>query len=404
MANPIITVSSPKTNSEFPITRAVTSPVEWDHYYSGARSSKSRDNQMNGSQGLEYDVEEEGLDENFVYGRLSPVPAPLPDTVSLAEMEEYLPGYRFVGNRDVEMEEADVEYESSFHEFTFEHPLRLGEDFEDFSSCSYWDDYEADVSESCFEVSNGEDTDLEGPSEDYNVSNAYGDAPEYSASESPAGFKVNYSGYYASAECDESVDGFSGYEPEAHSECNTSGVYSDGSEYNGVIVEEAFEEYDEGQIEEEEFYDDESDDVRIEEPYSEVIDDHGTPSDDEMCMEQVLDCGVCSGLYFNSTDAPQNHEYSLEDYTSQGADVEFEEFPRRLETIPEVDESLGPFPYGYAEYVPEDTHVDEGFGAEDDFYPDEASLAVEEEEIGDENGPYFNDTQLDLAEVKYTFV
>ncbi|KAI7766123.1 hypothetical protein LZL87_001236 [Fusarium oxysporum] len=434
MAVPSITVSSPKTTSESPMTRASTSPIEWDHYYSGARFSENRDIEMNGPQGGEYDsvddVEEEGLDENFVYGRLSPVPAPRQDTRTLSEMNGYLHGYRFVGNRDIEMDEADVEYESLFHQFTFEHPFRHAEDFDGFSGCWCEDDYEADVSESCFEEYS-EESDVDGSSEDDNVSNTYGDAPEYSACESPAGFKGNYSGYYASTEYEESIDDLSGYEPEAHSWCNTSGCYSNNPEYNDVTVEKAvytiprrladmedtnwglrkrkFDEYEEGQIEEDkfeegEFDESESDGVQLEEPYPEVYDGYGTRSDDEMCMEHVLECDVCCDLNFNSTDAPQDHEYSLEAYTFQDDDVKFEEFPRRLQTISEVDEPLSPFPYGYADYVPEDPFVDGDFGAEDDFYPDEAGLAVEEEEGEDDNGPYFNDAQLDLAEVKYTFV
>ncbi|KAJ4084707.1 hypothetical protein NW761_009282 [Fusarium oxysporum] len=221
MAVPSITVSSPKTTSESPMTRAATSPIEWDHYYSGARFSENRDIAMNGPQGGEYDsvydVEEEGLDENFVYGRLSPVPAPRQDTRTLSDMNGYLPGYRFVGNRDIEMDKVDLEYESSFHEFTFEHPFRHAEDFEGFSGCWCEDDYEADVSESCFEESSEEYTEFDGSWEEDNVSNAYEDAPEYSVCESPAGFKGNDSGYYVSTEYEESIDDLSGYEPEAHS-------------------------------------------------------------------------------------------------------------------------------------------------------------------------------------------
>ncbi|KAJ4116334.1 hypothetical protein NW760_009451 [Fusarium oxysporum] len=429
MALPSITVSSPKTTSESPMTRAATFPIEWDHYYSGARFSENRDIAMSGPQGGEYDsvydVEEEGLDENFVYGRLSPVPAPRQDTRTLSDMNGYLPGYRFVANRDIEMDKVDLEYESSFHEFTFEHPFRHAEDFEGFSGCWCEDDYEADVSESCFEESSEEYTEFDGSWEEDNVSNAYEDAPEYSVCESPAGFKGNDSGYYVSTEYEESIDDLSGYEPEAHSWCNTSGFYSNDREHNDMTVEEAvytvprrlsnmedtnwglrkrkFDEYEEGQIEEDEFYEDESDDVQIEEPYPEVDDDYGTLSDDDMCMEHVLECGVCSDLDFNSTDTPQDHENSPEAYTFQDGDVEFEEFPQRLPTILEVDEPTSPFPPGYADYVPEDTYVDGCFGVEDEFYPDEAGLPVEEEGK-DYNGPYFNDAQLDLAEVKYTFV
>ncbi|ENH68858.1 hypothetical protein FOC1_g10014653 [Fusarium oxysporum f. sp. cubense race 1] len=349
MALPSITVSSPKTTSESPMTRAATSPIEWDHYYSGARFSENRDIAMNGPQGGEYDsvydVEEEGLDENFVYGRLSPVPAPRQDTRTLSNMNGCLPGYRFVGNRDIEMDKVDLEYESSFHEFTFEHPFRHAEDFEGFSGCWYEDDYEADVSESCFEESSEEYTDNDREHNDMTVEKAVYTVPRR---------------------------------------------LSNMEDTNWGLRKRKFDEYEEGQIEEDEFYEDESDDVQIEEPYPEVDDDYGTLSDDDMCMEHVLECGVCSDLDFNSTDTPQDHENSPEAYTFQDGDVEFEEFPQRLPTILEVDEPTSPFPPGYADYVPEDTYVDGCFGVEDEFYPDEAGLPVEEEGK-DYNGPYFND-------------
>ncbi|KAG7434550.1 hypothetical protein Forpi1262_v003909 [Fusarium oxysporum f. sp. raphani] len=367
MAVPSITVSSPKTTSESPMTRAATSPIEWDHYYSGARFSENRDIAMNGPQGGEYDsvydVEEEGLDENFVYGRLSPVPAPRQDTRTLSDMNGYLPGYRFVGNRDIEMDKVDLEYESSFHEFTFEHPFRHAEDFEGFSGCWCEDDYEADVSESCFEESSEEYTEFDGSWEEDNVSNAYEDAPEYSVCESPAGFKGNDSGYYVSTEYEESIDDLSGNDREHNDMTVEEAVYTvprrlaNMEDTNWGLRKRKFDEYEEGQIEEDEFYEDESDDVQIEEPYPEVEDDYGTLSDVDMCMEHVLECGVCSDLDFNSTDAPQDHENSPEAYTFQDGDVEFEEFPQRLPTILEVDEPTSPFPPGYADYVPEDTYL-----------------------------------------------
>ncbi|KAF4441533.1 hypothetical protein FACUT_2632 [Fusarium acutatum] len=395
MAVPIIAVSFSNATPGSLITRAVTSPVEWDHYYSGARFSENQDIKMNRPQGGEYgslyDVEEEGLDENFVYGRLSPVPAPRRESKTLSELNGYLPGYRFVGNRYVEMDEADVKYEGSFHEFTFEYPFLPAEDFERFSGCWREDDYEADVSEPCFEESSEENSDAGGSSGDDNVSNAHGNAPR---------------------------------------------KLSDMEDIYWGLRKRKFNDFEQGRIEEDEFEDDEfdedeSEDVRLEEPCPD-------PSDDEMDMEHVLDCG--SEFYFNSTDAPQDHEYSLEDYTFQGDDVKFEEFPRRLQTIPEVDEPESPFPYGYAEHVPEVTHADEGLGLRMTSimtklcslcsrkrvrttpilmkscllcnrkrvmmtrYTDEIVLGVEEEEGEDDNGPYFNDAQLDLAEVKYTFV
>ncbi|KAF5557953.1 hypothetical protein FPHYL_7548 [Fusarium phyllophilum] len=395
MAVPVITVSFPNTTPGSPMTRAVTSPVEWDHYYSGTRFSENQDIKMNVPRGIEndslYDVEEEGLDENFVYGRLTPVPAPERDSKTPSELDGYLPGYRFVGNRDAEMDEADVKYEGSFHEFTLEYPFLPAEDFEDFSGCWREDDYEADVSESCFEESSEESSDTGGSSGGDSVSRTI---------------------------------------PRRLSDIENS---------CWGLRKRKFDEYEQGQIEagefeEEEFDEDESNDVRLEESCPD-------PSDDEMDLEHVLECGCCSDFYFNSTDAPQDHEYSLQDFTFQGDDVEIEEFPRRLHTIPEEDEPESPLPYGYAEHVPEVTYVPRGFGTEDDFhhdeilfvvqqqeeiedesYPDdvvfivqqeeseddshtdEIVLSVEEEEGEDDNGPYFNDVQLDSSEVKYTFV
>lgn len=371
MAVPTITVSFPKATPGSPTTRAVTSPVEWDHYYSGTRFSENRDIKMNRTQGVEndgiYDVEEEGLDENFVYGRLSPVRAPRQDSKTLSELNGYLPGYRFVGNRDIEMGEADVKCQGSFHEFTFEYPFLPAEDFKGFSGCWREDGNEADVSESSEESS-----DTGGSSEDYNVSNAYGDAPRR---------------------------------------------LSDMEDTYWGLGKRDFDEYEQGQTEE-----DESDDVQLEEPCPEIDDGNDTPSEDEMDMEHVMDCGCCSGLYFNSTDAPHDHEYSLEDYTFQGDDVEIEEMPRRLPTIHEEEESVSHFPYGYTEYVPGFTLADEGFGAGDDSYlgqivfvvqqeesgddsdPDEVVVVTQEEEGEDDEGPYFHEAQLDSAEVRYTFV
>ncbi|CVK87573.1 uncharacterized protein FMAN_05480 [Fusarium mangiferae] len=375
MAVPTITVSFPKATPGSPKTRAVTSPVEWDHYYSGTRFSENQDIKMNRTQGVEnhgiYDVEEEDLDENFVYGRLSPAPAPRRDSKTLSELNGYLPGYRFVGNRDIEMGEAGV-CQGSFHEFTFEYPFLPAEDFEGFSSCWREDVNEADVSDSCFEESSKESSDTGGSLEGDNVSNAYGDAPRRLSN-----MEDTYWG----------------------------------------IRKRGFDEYEQGQIEE-----DESDDVQLEEPCPEIDDGNDTPSDDEMDVDHVMDCGCCSDLYFSSTDAPHDHEYSLEDYTFQGDDVEIEEIARRLPTIPEEEEPMSHFPYGYAEYVPVFTHADEGFGAGDDSYlgqivfvvqqeeieedsdPDEVMVVTQEEEDEDDNGPYFNEAQLDSAEVRYTFV
>ncbi|KAG5799697.1 hypothetical protein H9Q69_001327 [Fusarium xylarioides] len=383
MAVPVITVSFPNATPGSPITRAVTSPVEWDHYYSGTRFSENQDIKMNGPQGGEYyslyDVEEEGLDENFVYGRLTPVPAPERDSKTPSELNGYLPGYRFVGNRDAEMDEADVKYEGSFHEFTFEYPFLPAEDFEDFSGCWREDDYEADVSESCFEESSEESSDTGGSSGHASVSHTI---------------------------------------PRR---------LSDIEDTCWGLRKRKFDEYEQGQIEagefeEEEFDEDESDGVRLEESCPD-------PSDDEMGLEHVLECGCCSEFYFNSTDAPQDHEYSIEDFTFQGEDVEIEEFPRRLDTIPEEDEPEGPLPYGYAEHAPGVTYMPGGSGAEDDFYHDEILFVVqqqgkseddshsdgimvaveEEEEDGededeDDHGSYSNDAQLDAVEVPYTFV
>ncbi|KAF5723757.1 hypothetical protein FMUND_1493 [Fusarium mundagurra] len=384
MAVPVITVSFPNATPGSPMTRAVTSPVEWDHYYSGTPLSENQDIKMNGPQGVEndslYDVEEEGLDENFVYGRLSPVPAPRQDSKTLSELNGYLPGYRFVGNRDADIDEADVKYEGSFHEFTFEYPFLPAEDFEDFSGCWREDDYEADISESCFEESIEESSDTGGSSGDDSVS------------------------------------------------CTIPRRFSDIEDTCWGLRKRKFDEYEQGQIEDDEFEEEaldenESDDVRLEESCPD-------PFEDETDLEDVLECGCCSDFYFNSTDAPQDHEYSLEDFTFQGNDVEIEEFPRKLQTIPEIDEPESPLPYGYAEHVPDVNHVPGGFGAEDDVHhgkrvyiireqeesshswpvwPDEIVLSVEkeegeEEEEEDGNGSYFNDAQLDSAEVKYPFV
>lgn len=357
MAVPTITVSFPKATPGSPTTRAVTSPVEWDHYYSGTRFSENQDIKMNRTQGVEndgiYDVEEEGLDENFVYGRLSPVPAPRRDSKTLSEFNGYLPGYRFVGNRDIEMGEADVKCQGSFHEFTFEYPSLPAEDFEGFSGCWREDGNEADVSESCFEESSEESPDTGGSLEGDSVSNAYGDAPRR---------------------------------------------LSDMEDTYWGLRKRDFGEYEHGQIEEDEFEEDEFDeddceDVRLEESCPDIDDGNDTASDDEMDIDHVMDCGCCSDLYFNSTDAPHDHEYSLEDYTFQGDDVEIEEMPRRLPTIPEEEEPVSHFPYGYAEYV--FTYADEGFGAglgqivfvvqqeesEDDSDPDQVMVVTQEEEI-----------------------
>ncbi|KAF5627938.1 hypothetical protein F25303_10578 [Fusarium sp. NRRL 25303] len=381
MAVPTITVSFPKATPGSPTARAVTSPVDWDHYYSGTRFSENQDIKMNRTQGVEnhgiYDVEEEGLDENFVYGRLSPAPAPRRDAKTLSELNGYLPGYRFVGNRDIEMGEADVKCQGSFHKFTFEYPFLPAEDFEGFSGRWREDGNEADVSESCFGESSEGSSDTGGSLEGGNVSNAYGDAPQ---------------------RLSDMEDTYSG------------------------LRKRDFDEYEQGKIEENEFEKDEFDDVQLEEPCPEIDDGNDTPSEDEMDMEHVMDCGCCSDLYFNSTDAPHDHEYSLEDYTFQGDDIEIEEMPRRLPTISEEEEPVSHFPYGYAEYVPGFTHADEGFGAgdesylgqivfvvqqeesEDDSDPDEVVVVTQEEEGEYDDGPYFNEAQLDSAEVRYTFV
>ncbi|KAH7250261.1 uncharacterized protein BKA55DRAFT_728360 [Fusarium redolens] len=412
MAVPSITVSSPKTTSESPTTRAAKSPIEWDHYYSSPRFSENRDIEMHRPEDYEndgiYDAEDDNLDENFVYGRLSPVPAPRQRTRTLSDINGYLPGYRFVGNRDVEMGEADVEYESSFHEFTFEHPFRHVDEFEGFSGC--WGDreYEADVSEAGYDAED-EESGADVSSEDDDGSeddDTYRDVPEFSVCDSPAGFQGNDSGYYASTDYEEPADDLSGYDPEVSSLGNAAGHYSSGRGDNDMAVEEAvytiprilsdmqdtnwgprkrrFDEYEEVEIEEDgfeegEFEEGEFDDVQLEKPKREVGDDDSTPSDDEMCMEHMLDCGVCSDLYFNSTDAPQDDEYALEDYAPQDNDVEFEEFPRMLQAIPELDEPNSSLPYGYADHAPGDTYVDGGFGVEDDFYPDEAGPVVDDE-------------------------
>jgi hypothetical protein len=385
MTVPSITVSFPNAAPGSPMTRPVTSPVEWDHYYSGTRCSENQDINVNGPQGGDYgglsDVEEEGLDANFVYGRLSPVPAPQQDSKTLSELNGYLPGYRFVGNRDAEMDEGDVAYEGSFHEFTLECLFFPAEDFESFSGCWREDDYEADVSESCFEESSEESFDTGGSSGDDSVS-------------------------YTIPRRDSDIEGI----------CSE-------------LRKRKFDEYEQGQIEadefeEEEFDEDESDDVRLEEQCS-------GSSDDEVDLEDVLECGCCSDFYFNSIDVSQDHGCSLEDFVSQGDDVEIEEFPRRLQTIPEVDEPGSPVPYGYVENAPDVTYVPGGFGSEDDVnhgklvyiileqesshpwpvWPDEVVLSVEEEDEEEEeeeeeygNGPYFSDAQLGSAEVKYTFV
>ncbi|KAF4503639.1 hypothetical protein FAGAP_127 [Fusarium agapanthi] len=373
MAVPSITVSYPTTTSEPPMTREATSPIEWDHCYSGARFSENRDIKMNGPQVVEidslYHVEEEGLDENFVYGRLSPVPAPLRDSKTLAELNGYLPGYRFAGNRDAKMDEPDVKYEGSFHEFTFEYPFLPAEDFEGFGGCWREDDYEADVSESCFEESSQESSGASGFSGDDNVSNAYADAP---------------------------------------------GKLFDMEDTYWGLRKRKFDNYEQGQIEEvefeeDEFDEDESEDVQLEESCP-------NPSHDEMNLEHVLECGCCSDLYFNSTDAPKGHEYSIEDYAFQGDDVEIEESPRRLQIIPEEEEPESRFSHRYAEYVPVVTHAGDGFGAgetvfivqeeeaEEDLDTDEIVFVQQDEEAEDDIGPYFNDAQLDSAEVNYTFV
>ncbi|KAF5580997.1 hypothetical protein FPCIR_10385 [Fusarium pseudocircinatum] len=387
MTVPAITVSFPNAAPESPMTRAVTSPVEWDHYYSGTRLSENQDIKMNGPQDVEYggtfNVEEEGLDENFVYSRLSPVAAPRRDSKTLSELNGYLPGYQFVGSRDAEMDEAGEKYEGSFHEFTLEYPFFPAEDFESFSGCWREDDYEADVSESCFEESSEESSDTGGSSEDDSVSYTI---------------------------------------PQR---------LSDVEDICSGLRKRKFDEYEQGQIEADEFeegdfYEDESEDVRLEEP---CLD----PSDDEMDLEDVLECGCCSDFYFNSIDALHDHQYSLEDLTFQNDDIEIEELPRRLQTIPEVDETGSTVPSGYAEHAPDVTYVPGGFGAENDVHhgeriyviveqdvsshswPDEIVPSVEEEEGEDEdedeedeekddNGPYFNDVQFASAEVKYTFV
>ncbi|KAF5533393.1 hypothetical protein FNAPI_12704, partial [Fusarium napiforme] len=298
MTVPAITVSFPNATPGSPMTRAVTSPVEWDHYYSGTRLFENRDIKMNVPQGGEHDslhgVEEEGLDENFVYGRLSPVPTPEQDSKTQSELNGYLPGYQFVGNRDAEMDGAEVAYEGSFHEFTLEYPIFPAEDFEGFSGCWQEDDYEADVSGSCFEESSEESSDTGGSSGEDSVS------------------------YTIPRRVSDSEDSCSG------------------------LRKRKFDEYEQGQIEADEFEEDgfgkdESDGVRHEEQCPD-------PSDDEMDLEDVLECGCCSDFYFNSIDAPQDHGCSLEDFDFQGDDVEIEESPRRLQTIPEVDEPGSPVP------------------------------------------------------------
>ncbi|KAI1692142.1 hypothetical protein Ddc_23806 [Ditylenchus destructor] len=309
MTVPSITVSFPNATPGSHMTRAVTSPVEWDHYYSGTRFSENQDINMNGPQGGEHgglsDVDEEGLDANFVYGRLSPVPAPQQDSKTLLGLNGYLPGYRFVGNRDAEMDEGDVTYEGSFHEFTLEYPFFPAEGFEGFSGCWQEDDYEADVSESCFEESSQESSDT----------------------------------------------------------CGSSG--DDSVSYTILRRDSDIEDSCSGLRKQEEFDEDESEDVRLEEQCSD-------PSDDEVDLEDVLECGCCSDFYFNSTDAPQDHGCFFEDFTFQGDDVKIEEFPRRLQTIPEVDEPGSPVPYGYAEHAPDVTYVPGGSGAEDDAHHDPA--------------------------------
>ncbi|KAF5606534.1 uncharacterized protein FSUBG_5931 [Fusarium subglutinans] len=373
MTVPSITVSYATTTSEPPMTRETTSPIEWDHCYSGAHFSGNRDMKMNGPPVVEIgglcDVEEEGLDKNFVYGRLSPVPAPRRDSEALSKLNGYLPGYRFVGNGEVEMDEGDVKYESSFHEFTFECPFLPAEDFEGFSGCWREDDYEADVSESCFEESSEESSDAGGSSGDDNVSNAYREVPRRPS----------------------------------HMEDNHRGPRK-----------RKFDDYEQGQIEEneleeDEFDEEESQDVRLEESCT-------NPSDDEMNLEHVLECRCCSELYFYSTEAPEDHEHSFEDYAFQEDDVEIEESPRRLNTIPEEEEPESRFPNRSADYVPMVTHAGDGFWAneivfivqeeEDDEDPDTVEIVFveQDEESEDETGPYFNDTQLDSAEVNYTFV
>ncbi|PNP77968.1 hypothetical protein FNYG_08694 [Fusarium nygamai] len=300
MTVPTITVSFPNATPGSPMTRGVTSPVEWDHYYSGTLFSENRDIKMNVPQGGEYDgvfdVEEEGLDENFVYGCLSPVPVPGRDSKTLSELNGHLPGYRFVGNRDAEMDEADVKYEGSFHEFTLEYPFFPAEDFEGFSGCWREGEYEADVSESYFEESSEESSDTGGSSGDDSVS------------------------YTIPRRVSDIEDICSGLRKRKF------------DEYEQVQIEA--DEFEEGDFDE-----DESEDVRLEEHYPD-------PSDDGMDLEDVLECGCCSDFYFNSIDAPQDHRCSLEDFTFQGDDVEIEEFPRRLHTIPEADEPGSPVPYG----------------------------------------------------------
>ncbi|KAF5682948.1 hypothetical protein FCIRC_4668 [Fusarium circinatum] len=368
MTVPSITVSYATTTSEPPMTREATSPIEWDHCYSGTHSSGNRDMKMDGPQVVEIgglcDVEEEGLDENFVYGRLSPVPTPRRDSETLSKLNGYLPGYRFVGNSEFEMDEGDVKYEGSFHEFTFEYPFLPAEDFEDFSGCWREDDYEADVSESCFEESSEESSDAGGSSGDDNVSNAYREVPRRL------------------------------------------------SDLEG-LRKRKFDDYEQSQIEDEleevEFDEDESEDVRLEESCP-------NSSDDEMSLEHVLKCRRCSELYFLPTEAPEDLEHSFEDYSFQEDDAEIEESPRRLHPIPEEEEPQSRFPNGSADYVPMVTHTGDGFGAneivfivqdeEEDEDPDTVEIVFveQDEESEDENGPYFNDTQLDSAEVNYTFV